>query len=110
MASKVSIQELLSEESDAPSVADQIEDRLSQELIIALVGPVGSGVSTAAAMIHNILDTDFNYDVAPIIKLSEIIKAEAHRVAKTPVSRDRLDNYIEEMQEIGNQLRKQYGN
>jgi ABC-type phosphate transport system ATPase subunit len=31
------------------TLANEITDRLSQELVIALVGPVGSGVSTEVA-------------------------------------------------------------
>lgn len=110
MATGVSIQELLSEDEEPATVAAQIEERLSQELIIALVGPVGSGVSTASGMIFDALSTDFGYEVAPIIKLSDIIKSEAHRVAAIPTGRDRLDDYIEQMQGIGNELRKKLGN
>ena len=82
MATGFSIQDLLSEEDEPSTVAAQIDERLSQELIIALVGPVGSGVSTAASMIHNELSIEFNYDVSPIIKVSDIIKSEAHRVSR----------------------------
>jgi len=110
MTTGISIQELLSEDNGPITVAAQIDERLSQELIIALVGPVGSGVSTAALMIHDTLKTDFDYDVAPIIKLSEIIKAEAHRVAAIPKGREHLDDYIEQMQGIGNGLRQKLGN
>lgn len=109
MAAQVSIQTLLSEVDEGSSVAEQIDERLSQELIFALVGPVGSGVSTAASMLHDALSTEFNYEVAPIIKLSEIIKTEAHRVSATPAARDHLDDYIETMQKIGNELRRKYG-
>jgi hypothetical protein len=41
-------QPTLLEKQAEDSVATTISERLSQELIIALVGPVGSGVSTAA--------------------------------------------------------------
>lgn len=110
MATNISIKELLSEETEPTTVAAEIDQRLSQELVIALVGPVGSGVSTAASMIHDILHTEFDYDVAPIIKLSDIIKTESHRVATIPTDRTNLDDYIEQMQGIGNALRKKLGN
>jgi len=111
MSAKVSIKDLLSDpENENGTVAKEIDDRLSQELIIALVGPVGSGVSTAASMIEYALSNKFEYAVAPIIKLSDIIRTEATRVGKIPPSRDQLDDYIEGMQEIGNELRHNYGN
>ncbi len=110
MAISVSIQDLLSEDDGKMTVAAQIDERLSQELIIALVGPVGSGVSTAAALIHDALHTQFGYDVAPIVKISDIIRAEAHRVSEVPTDRDHLDDYIEQMQRIGNELRHAFGN
>ena len=109
MGAQLSIKTLLSEVNEGSSVAEQIDERLSQELIFALVGPVGSGVSTAAAMLRDTLATEFDYTVAPIIKLSEIIKTEAHRVNATPTDREHLDDYIETMQQIGNDLRQKFG-
>lgn len=61
-------------------VARSISDRLSQELVIALVGPVASGVSTAAQILYDLLSQKYGYDVCPIIKPSSIIKEEAYRV------------------------------
>src|SRR4051794_28991292 len=69
------------------SLATDISDRLSQELVIALVGPVGSGVSTSAKFLSEILAQHFKYDVAQTIKLSDFIRAEAHRVGKTNAQR-----------------------
>ncbi len=91
------------------SVAKTIAERLSQEIVIALVGPVGSGVSTAAAFIRDILSQDFGYNVCPIIKPSDIIRTEAHRVGKVCPSTAPLDSYITEMQTIGNELREKFG-
>lgn len=58
-------------------VAREIKERLSQELVIALVGPVGSGVSTAAKFLHDELANEFGYDVAPIMKPSDVIRAQS---------------------------------
>ncbi len=74
-----------------------------------MVGPVGSGVSTAANYISDILSQAFKYDVRPIIKLSDIIRTEAHRVDIAPAGREPLDKYIAEMQSTGNSLREQFG-
>ena len=86
-----------------------IEERNSQELIVALVGPVGSGVSTAAKYVHEILVHSFKYDVRPIVKLSDVIRSEAHRVGLANISKAPLDKYIDEMQTAGNILREKFG-
>lgn len=93
----------------ARSLAEKIADRLSQELVIALVGPVGSGVSTAAHYISEILSGDFGYEVAPIMKLSDIIAAEAHRVGVVRPPKIPISDYIDRMQTTGNLLREKFG-
>ncbi|MFC3691920.1 anti-phage dCTP deaminase [Chenggangzhangella methanolivorans] len=92
------------------TVANTISDRRSQELIIALVGPVGSGVSTAAEFIREIMEVEFKYSVCPIIKPSDIIKSEAHRVGMTSLPAANAANYIDVMQTAGNKLREKFGN
>src|SRR5689334_5029862 len=101
--------ETLLGEDSVQSVAETISDRLSQELVVALVGPVGSGVSTAARYIEEILTQRFGYLVAPIIKPSDIIRTEAHRVGISPPPKRPLSSYIDQMQTAGNKLRKKYG-
>jgi len=91
-------------------VAIQIKDRLSQELVIALVGPVGSGISTAAAYIRDILVGDFKYDVAPIMKPSDVIRSQCPLVGITPPPSSRTATYISQMQDAGNALRERFGN
>lgn len=91
------------------SVANEISERLSQELVIALVGPVGSGVSSAAQIIETTLAQKYGYTVCPIIKLSDIIRAEAHRVSTNDPKGKPLDQYITDMQDIGNSLRERFG-
>jgi hypothetical protein len=66
---------------ESQGLANSIEERKSQELVFAFVGPVASGVSTAAGYLKDILEQRFTYKVCPIIKLSEFIKREAHRVS-----------------------------
>src|SRR5512146_1350685 len=96
-------------EAGKTAVADEISERLSQELVIALVGPVGSGVSTAARFVAEILIQDFGYDVAPIIKPSDIIRNESHRVGLSEIPNTPLSRYIDYMQTAGNKLRERYG-
>jgi dephospho-CoA kinase len=76
--------------------------------VIALVGPVGSGVSTSAGYLHEILSHHFGYDVARIIKLSTFIRNEAHRVHLGEVP-EPLSQYINHMQDAGNKLREKFG-
>jgi type II secretory pathway predicted ATPase ExeA len=62
------------------TLATSIDERESQELVIALVGPVGSGVSTSARLLKDLLVNDFSYVVPEPFKQSDIIAAEARRV------------------------------
>ncbi|WP_084570623.1 anti-phage dCTP deaminase [Methylosinus sp. PW1] len=91
------------------SVAKLIDERHSQELVIALVGPVGSEVSTAAQYISDILTHDFKYKVCDTIKLSNIIKDEAWRVGVQKIPDFTSNDYLIVMQEAGNSLRKRFG-
>jgi dephospho-CoA kinase len=103
------LQKTISSGSRPEGVATTISDRLSQELVVAFVGSVASGVSAAANFTRDILEQDFSYEVAPIIKPSDIIRAEAHRVGLAPPSRSYRANYIDTMQSAGNELRAKFG-
>lgn len=96
------------EAANDQAVAAQISDRLSQEIIIALVGPVGSGVSTAAKQFESILSGEYQYDVAPIMKPSDVIKTQAH-LASINVGNTPFGEYISTMQNAGNELRRRFG-
>ena len=91
-------------------VALEIKERLSQELVIALVGPVGSGVSTAANFLSQSLDGDFGYEVAPTMKPSDVIRAQCGLVGVSAPANSRTATYISEMQDTGNKLREKFGN
>jgi dephospho-CoA kinase len=91
------------------SLAKSIDERESQELVIALVGPVGSGVSTSARLLKELLTTDFGYVVADPFKQSDIIAAEAHRVGMANIPKAPLNVYVDQMQTAGNNLRQKFG-
>ncbi|MFA6124075.1 anti-phage dCTP deaminase [Sphingomonas sp.] len=91
-------------------VALEINERLSQELVIALVGPVGSGVSSAAEFLREALDGEFGYDVAPIMKPSDVIRSQSGLVGIRAPASSRTATYISEMQDAGNKLRQCFGN
>lgn len=105
---KNAVRDLL-DPSPEPTLANSISDRMSQEVIVAFVGPVGSGVSTAAEYVRDLLVQDFGYSVPKTIKPSDIIKAEAHRVGITDIPSSPLDQYVDRMQTAGNALRKRFG-
>lgn len=89
--------------------AHAIKDRLSTELVIGLVGPVGSGVSTSGEFIRRTLSDVYQYAVCDIIKPSDFIKREASRVRKMPPPPKPMDTYVSGMQDIGNELRARFG-
>jgi deoxycytidylate deaminase len=90
-------------------VATTISERLSQELVIALVGPVASGVSTASKILSEALQNQYKYKVASPIKLSDFIRSELFRIGKTEPARKPLGEYIQFMQDAGNTLRARFG-
>lgn len=87
---------------------EEIRDRLSNELIVALIGPVASGVSTTAKLLKQKLESEYIYDVPPIIKVSEFIGQNA---SKLPVSlvEGSIDARITSYQDAGNRLRASSG-
>jgi deoxycytidylate deaminase len=84
---------------------EEIRDRLSTELIIALIGPVASGVTTTARLLKQKLESEFGYDVPDVIKLSDFIKRHAASTINDASLADRITSY----QDAGNKLRKDNG-
>lgn len=99
--------------NDAPQVSERVKfgninDRLSEELIIAMVGPVGSGCTTTAREMAEVLRDFYEYDPI-LITLSSIIRQCANEVLleiKDNLSANaRVDSY----QNVGNELREKFG-
>ena len=90
------------------SVSFKVEERLSQELVIALVGPVASGVSTAGELISKVLDGDYGYNVE-YIKVSPLIKERANEIGELIPDDLQGDARIEKYQQVGNLLRAKKG-
>jgi deoxycytidylate deaminase len=91
------------------TLAKTIDERESQELVIALVGPVGSGVTSSAKFLKELLTTDFAYLVPDLLKQSDIIAAEAVRIGMPTIRKNPLNVYVDEMQTAGNKLRERFG-
>ena len=85
-----------------------VRDRETQEIVIALVGPVGSGVTKCRLLIKQILEKSFKYDVMDI-RVSEIIKECAEHVGDVAPEAEPRDAYIQKLQGIGTRLREQFG-
>lgn len=89
----------------AQKLDEEIRDRLSTELIIALIGPVASGVSTTASLLRRKLQSEFGYDVPEIIKLSDFIKKYEPGQLNDASLADRITSY----QDAGNKMRGDRG-
>ena len=55
-------------------------ERSTSELVIGLVGAVGAGVSTTAKELATLLSRDYGYGEVTIVKISDIIRANAEKV------------------------------
>lgn len=91
-------------------VAKDIKDRLSSELVFALVGPLGSGVSTTASLIQERLTGPYKYECPPILRPSDVIKEMAPIIGGAAPTNRNSASYVSKMQDLGNQLRKNFGN
>lgn len=89
--------------------AKTIDERLSQELVFAMVGPVGSGCTTVAGHIKAELQGRYKYTVPEIITVSEIIREISGLVEVIIPERSDFQNYLKKSQEAGNEIRKKFG-
>ena len=84
-----------------------INSRLSRELVIAFVAPVGSGATTTCEAIREKITKTYGYD-AVYIKLSQIIKDHAHEVGETIGAGSNGEALIDQYQNVGNKLRTRF--
>lgn len=80
----------------------EIKSRQTEEIVLAVCGYVGAGVSNVATSLEKIF-SGYGYEVE-FLKVSEIIRA-IYRI-KTPI--EKTYNYIALLQDSGNELRKKY--
>lgn len=86
----------------------RLNDRLTEELVIALVGPVGSGCSTTYDLLRNILADQYSYSVH-YYKLSEYITNGAKLVdVDIPATLQGAER-VDRLQTVGDKLRKSCG-
>lgn len=89
---------------------DHIDERLSQELVVAMVGPVGSGVSKTATILNEVMRERFGYATHDPIKVSHLIDEDSHKVSREKSVGLPAHERISHLQETGNALRLEYGN
>ncbi|WP_271896075.1 hypothetical protein [Candidatus Phyllobacterium onerii] len=98
--------------NDAPENEVEItpvtsEERRTSELVIALVGPVGAGVSTTSKVLSELLTKEYHYSV-DTIKVSDIVNERAGLVDHEKV--DASDAVrIDKLQKAGSALRERFG-
>jgi deoxycytidylate deaminase len=86
-----------------------LQERRSPELVIALVGAIGSGVSRTAEMLKEKLEKEYEYS-ARILKASQKIIESAHLVNEPYDDSLQGSARIDRLQDIGNKLRLQLSN
>lgn len=99
-----------SQESDR-SLSELLQSRRSKEIVIAFCGPVGSKTPDIVDAVEKTLQAQYRYEIKRI-KISDFIKKHATKV-KNDFNETALEDpaqRIIQLQEIGNKLRKKYGN
>jgi deoxycytidylate deaminase len=90
---------------------EKLHSTNTSELVIALCGPIGSPIHVVADKLKDSLDNEFRYDKCEIIRLSQII-ADHFKGKEIPDDEDKDLQYerINKLIELGDVLRKDYGN
>ena len=87
-----------------------VSERRTDELVIALVGAIGSGVTTTAKVLTEILEREYDYS-CHYIRVSTIIRDMSLRIGETIPTDDSLpDIRTPALQALGNVLRGKYTN
>lgn len=87
---------------------DDLRARRTDELIIALVGPVGSGCSTCAKILGTTLSAVFGYEEVVHHKVSGVILENATAVGAAWDESLGGTDRVRRLQDIGNSLRQKY--
>lgn len=96
-------------QSKNPVRIDDLHARLTDELVIAVVGPVGSGCTTISKILGTELKTKYKYDEVVYHKISDIIVSSAGLVNKSYDSALKQAARVRALQDLGNGLRARLG-
>lgn len=86
----------------------RLKDRLTEELVIALVGPVGSGCTSTYQLLKSMLENDYSY-LVHYYKLSDYISESAKLIDAEINESLSAAARVDRMQTIGDELRKVCG-
>ncbi len=92
---------------EASSTSDMIAETHTQELVIALCGPMGSPLHEVAEKIRDMLSGQFSYQPCNVIRLSKFIEEHAKRAARplgSTAAKRRHD-----LISMGDEMRQNYG-
>lgn len=87
---------------------EKIRERKTAELVIAMIGPVGSGCSRTASNIEQILKSEYGYDQVVIHKVSDVILRNAHLVGEGVPEDCKPEERVDHLQRAGNKLREKF--
>ena len=90
--------------------ADDLGARRTDELVIALVGPIGSGCTKTGAEIKRLLEATFKYDKVFYFKVSDIIIEASKQIRKSVDIPAAGAERALALQELGNELRQRFTN
>lgn len=103
-----SASDLLNNGASVKTPGEQIESTHTEELVIALCGPIGSPLHSVGEEIRRMITDTFGYDKCEIIRLSDFIAEHSQRVG---VEIPAIESFAKISAQIdaGNKLREQYG-
>jgi deoxycytidylate deaminase len=87
---------------------ENVKKTQTEELVIALCGPIGSPIKRVGQEIADVLSHEYGYDVE-VIRLSEFLNKKSPGVFSTSVDETSEFNRINSLIELGNKFRNQYG-
>lgn len=90
--------------NDLFAAKEKLTSTHTDELVIALCGPIGSPLHEVAQRVQALLKEQFGYDMCSVIRLSEFIEKYTQKVTEANAYR-RTARLID----LGNDLRKQHG-
>lgn len=86
-----------------------ITDTHTQELVIALCGPIGTPLHDVASTLKELLESDYHYEVAEPIRLSQLIEEYVKRIGENIPPETELFKRINSQIDWGDRLRTAHG-
>ncbi|MFC5299735.1 anti-phage dCTP deaminase [Azospira restricta] len=99
------VEELQQGTVEQPAKIPRLKDRLTEELVIALVGPVGSGCTTTYETLLSKFKDDYSYSVH-YYRLSDFIAQGAKLIDQAVADNLSASERVDRMQTVGDELRK----